>query len=378
MKTYRFGVSFTVNKMLLNRVLLVLFLSFCFTKSEDLTFKEVAFKGYSVFTEKFKLTIPSGNRLKDFLPKSIYDDIEIKNQTIPVLYKDSLADLGNLDELVIEFCHVEEIRPGAISNVPMLRKLSFKGNDIKSIEFGVFNNLKISTLDLSSNKISSIHAKAFNDMPDLLNIQLADNFIQIWNPEWFKNTPLLTRISMQNNRIEEIPAYAFKNMKGIKKYGNLDLTINFVFSHNQIKNINPKAFSGLEKINNLWLDNNLLQEFHEDLLNGIAIDDLRLNNNNIKCFDGDLDKTLKANTNHIDSNPFDCDCLEQIKEWSKKKKNVEFSFAEMDCITQRFKIKMTALEKRLKELKGMTDNTDESKKEIEDVEIFEPKTASIK
>lgn len=235
----------------------------------------------------------------------------------------------------------------------------------------------IFTLDLKSNKISSIHANAFDDMPDLFNIELADNYIQIWNPEWFKNTPSLIIISMPNNRIEELPANAFKNMKGIKKYGNLDIAINFVFSHNQIKNINLKAFSDLEKIDNLWLDNNLLQEFHEDLLNGIAIDVLRLDNNNIKYFDGNLDKTLKANANHIDYNPFDCEYLQQIKEWSKKEKMVDIFNVEMNCLDQKFQNTVTALDKRLKELtKKVTYNTDESN--IEDLEIFEPKTVSIK
>ncbi|CAH1115881.1 unnamed protein product [Psylliodes chrysocephalus] len=354
--------------MLLNRVLLVLFLSFCFTKSEDLTFKEVAFKWYSVFTEKFKVTIPSGNRLKDFLPKSNYSHIEIKKQTISVLYKDSLADLEDLEELVIEFCHVEEIRPEAISNVPMLRKLSFRGNEIRSIEFGVFNNLNISTLDLRSNHISSIHANAFDDMPDLLQIQLANNYIQIWNSEWFKNTPLLVIISMHNNRIEELPANAFKNIKGVEKDVNHNFTIHLDFSHNKIKHLDPKAFSGLEKIKNLWLDNNLLHEFHEDLLNGIVIDDLRLHDNNIKCFDADLDKTLKANTNHIDSNPFDCNCLQLIKEWSKKNKHVDVSLAELDCTDPN--LKTAAFEESKREAKKLKQEEDEVDKQFEELDIF--------
>ncbi|XP_028137946.2 phospholipase A2 inhibitor [Diabrotica virgifera virgifera] len=363
--------------MIVNKILVLLFLPFCFGKSVEVTFKDVTFKGFSVFTEKFKKKIPSGNKLADFLPpKTVYDAIEMKEQHIPVLTKGSLADLDQLDELVIEYCGVEEVESGAISNVPNLRKLSLKGNAIKSIAKDVFSHLGISTLDLSLNQISTIHPQAFDNMPDLLNIQLADNFITQWNPEWLKNTPLLTRISLQNNSIEKLPAHAFKNMVGDKKYGKIDLTINLVFSHNKISEIDPEAFADLSRINNLWLDNNVLESFDENLLSGIKVNDLRLNKNNIKCLDGNLDKILKAETNHIDSNPFDCNCLEKIKEWSNKKKNVDFTFAEMECTAQRIKVKMTALEKRLKELKGERDIP----KEVEEIEVFEtkPKNRAIK
>ncbi|XP_057658576.1 phospholipase A2 inhibitor-like [Diorhabda carinulata] len=357
-----------------SKIIFLLFLPFCFGKTIEVTFKDVTFRGYSVFTEKFKKTIPNGNKLKDFLPNSVFDAIEFKDQNIPIFYKDSLADLEDLDELVIEFCNVEDIRPGAISNADSLRKLSLKGNKIKSIEKGVFNSLGISTLDLSLNEISYIHPQALNNLPELLNINLADNLIQKWNPEWLDNTPILTRISIQNNSIDELPANSFKHMTGEKKFGKLDLTINLVFSHNKIHKIDPQAFSGLKKINNLWLDNNVLEDFDENLLNGIQVEDLRLNKNNIECFKGNLDKVLKAETNHIDSNPFDCVCLEQIKEWSQKKKNVDFSYSEMDCIAKRVRVKLTLLEKRLKELK----NEKEIPNEVEEIEVFENKPKTLK
>lgn len=204
-------------------------------------------------------------------------------------------------------------------------------------------------------------------MPKLLNIKLDDNHIQIWNPEWFKNTHSLSRISMQNNIIEELPANAFKNIRSVKKYGNP--IINFVFDTNKIKYIDPKAFSGLEKIRNLWLDNNLLEDFNENVLNGITIDSLRLNNNKIKCFKGNLAKILKANMNVIDSNPFECDCLQNIKEWSKGNKRVDIFIAELNCLTEAFNNNMANLKKILKDLNENTQKTKNGKMEIADTEF---------
>lgn len=127
--------------MLFKRFLILLCLPFCFSKSVDVTFKRVTFRGYSIFKEIYNGTITSGNRLKDFLPNFINDAVEIKYETISIIYKDSLADLGNLYELSIEFCHIEEIRPGAISNSSMLRKLSFKGKNLLIFQYYHINHI---------------------------------------------------------------------------------------------------------------------------------------------------------------------------------------------------------------------------------------------
>lgn len=105
-----------------------------FCGATDVTFKNVTFRGYNMYTEKFKKTIPSGDSLKDFLPKTLFDKIEFQDQTIPVIYENSLADLKELDELVIENCGVYEINPGSLKNVPFLRRLSLKGK-LSFIEF---------------------------------------------------------------------------------------------------------------------------------------------------------------------------------------------------------------------------------------------------
>ncbi|KAG5890955.1 hypothetical protein JTB14_026310 [Gonioctena quinquepunctata] len=340
-------------------LVIVLFLPLCLTKSADITFKNVTFRGYSVFTEKFKKTIASSHKLKESLPNSVYDKIEFEEQNIPVLYENSLSDLDELDELVIENCGVYEIRPGALKNVPLLRRLSLKGNKLEEIKNGVFDNLPLSTLDLSLNYITIISPTAFDNMRSLLNINLADNQIVAWNPSWFKNSDLLTRISLQNNSIETLPSHAFKNLKSEKKFGSVDLTINLIFSHNKIKKIDQQAFAGLVRINNLWLDNNLIEEFSGNLLKDVQIDDLRLNNNNIECFKGDLNDIFKANTTHIDSNPLECGCLEEIKEWTKKNgKNVEYFYADMECSVIRIRKKMIALKNRLEGIRNDDDDED--------------------
>lgn len=222
---------------------------------------------------------------------------------------------------------------------------------MEEIKEGVFNGLDLSVLDLSKNFITIIDDGAFSNMPSLLHINLADNKISNWKRDWFQDTPLLNRISMQNNSIELLPNGAFENLKGSKVYGKVDLRLNLVFSFNNIKSIQPEAFRGLTSIRNLWLDHNELENFDEALLDNIKIDDLRLDHNKIKCFNGSYGKVFSAKTTHIDSNPLDCNCLNSIKSYvTNNSKDVEFFFADMDCAAQRIRKKMDEVERRLKDM----------------------------
>lgn len=324
--------------------------------SQENSFNNVKIVGYSVFVKKFEQEIISSNSLSDSLPKSaIFDRIDIINQQIPILYEDAIKDIDFLDELLIENDNLKEIQPGAIKNMPQLRKLSLKNNSLVEIKAGVFNNLKISSLDLSGNKITTISSNALNDLTNLLNINLADNQISNWNSEWFYNTPLLSRISLQNNLITELNENAFKNLQGDKHYFSLPLTLNVVLSYNKITNISPNALKNIKNINNLWLDNNLLKTFDGKCIETLNVVDLRLDGNQLKCFDdGNFQKIFKANTTHLDGNPFECSCLENVIDWIKKnKKHVEMTYAKLNCDAERIKKKMVALEDRLKELKQL-------------------------
>ncbi|RZC37879.1 phospholipase A2 inhibitor-like [Asbolus verrucosus] len=346
--------------MLLKSLIIFAFLAFVTAKSDDVTFKNVAVSGYSMFTYKFNVTIENSNSLKNNLPKKVFDKIEIVGNKIPVLYENSIADIDNLDELIMNNNEILEIRRGAFKNVPLLRKLEITNNKLEQIREGVFNELNVGTLDLSKNSINTIAPGAFDNMSELLNINLGENQLKIWNKNWFANTPLLTRVSLQNNFIEEIPAEAFRNFEGEKQFGSVSLTINIILSHNKIKTIHQNAFKGLSKINNLWLDYNEIDTWNENLLTGIALKDLRLDQNKLQCLTQDFKKIFVADTTHIDGNPWDCGCLKNIEVWATEHgKNVIMAYSKITCDAERIEMKLKNLNKLLKELKK-NDNVDDT------------------
>ncbi|XP_057658575.1 leucine-rich repeat-containing protein 70-like [Diorhabda carinulata] len=308
-------------------LILVFSLIFFYTSSGnpvDVTFKNVTFRGYQMFTPKFKPTILLGNNLKDFLPKLPFDNIEFLDQKIPIIYKEAITDISQLYELDMDFCEIKEIRPGAFRNLTNLNRMSFKMNQLRRIENGVFNKLPVETIDLSFNQISYIHTKAFDDMPELFQINLGTNWLSKWNPDWFTNTPKLSVLYFRNNFIEELPAESFKNLKK-ERY----VTIDLIFNGNRISSIHRDAFEGLKQIHILSLSNNLLQNFDKNLLKNVVVKYLKLNNNSIACFD-DLDEVFKATYAYIDNNPIKCDCLKKIQTWSEKN-HKDVGVADMNC-----------------------------------------------
>ncbi|XP_018579218.1 insulin-like growth factor-binding protein complex acid labile subunit [Anoplophora glabripennis] len=306
------------------KVVLVSSLLFSLAKSTGVTFKNVTFTGYSQSIEKCKTTILHSNSLVDFLPELAFDKVEFIDQDFTVLYKDSFTSLSDLGELVLENCRIHKIESYVLDSPyhssgkdTKIKKISLKGNKIEEIYENVFTRPSFTKIDLSFNRITVIHERAFDHLPYLEFIDLGHNNIGKWNTNWFRYTPSLRMVSMENNSLEFLPDYAFKNIDG---NGRFDKYITIVLNFNKIKTTGPKAFSGLGNMYDLLLDNNQLEKIDEDLLKDVDVLHLRLNNNNIRCLDGNLDKIFTAKVTYLDSNPFDCECLNRIRKWAQKNK----------------------------------------------------------
>ncbi|CAG9856861.1 unnamed protein product [Phyllotreta striolata] len=311
--------------------LLLLQLAFIQSSSGDalVTFKNVVFHGYYKFAPKFKPTILSGDSLKDFLPSDDFDRIEIVNQNVPVLFENAICDIGNLEELIIESCNVRSVLPGAFRNLARLKRISLKVNVLSAIENGVFNHLLMHTLDLSYNRIEKIASGAFDDMPHIYHINLAHNKISEWDVNWFKRTPELSVIYFKNNELEELPGGCLRNLDSIRD-------VNLILSRNRISKINRDAFAGRKRINQLFLDNNLLRKFDKEILRDTFVNDLRLNNNSIECFvEQDLDTVFRGTNVYIEYNPLDCECREMLGKWSRKHDGKDLGINEDECFKGR-------------------------------------------
>ncbi|CAH0553771.1 unnamed protein product [Brassicogethes aeneus] len=315
--------------------------------SKEARFENVEINGYDLSKLVYSKKIEKAFSLTENLPKNYVDKLVISGN-IPVLHEGAL-NLKELDELVMENCKIREIQPGAI-NVGEMRKLSLNRNLITEIKPHVFSNLSLFVLDLSKNNINKIDSNAFNDMSNLMTLNLGWNNIDRIDSNWFRGAPELTHFTMHHNSIQEVPDKVFHYLAENRNSKQISTSLGIVLDHNKIKTVHPGAFKGLKEIEMVWLHDNLLQGLDENTWESIHLRQLTLGNNNITCFEGDLDKILSADKISVEPNPFDCACLEKLMGWSKQsKKSIDLFYADNEC-------KLKDIRRRIDNLNKAFDN----------------------
>ncbi|XP_018321471.1 slit homolog 3 protein-like [Agrilus planipennis] len=307
-------------------VLVTIFLRLC-VFCDKVSFKNVPVKATNVAKGRLEIgpvtgSLDPSNGLADA------NEITVRDQKIPILYKGAVKDLPRLYDLELIYSEIQEIEPGAFENVPRLLELKLNGNKISKIQGGILNNLNIKRLDLSFNEINAIEPNAFNDLPNLRVLLLDNNLIREWNPNWFENTPNLLMIHFSKNLLETLPAHAFKNVKGTEnvKDGWLPLENYFDFSENKIQTIDPKAFEDIKQLDILDLRRNLISELQPGVFSNLEkVNSIWLLDNKITCVSDEFLDSLPhghgiaRRAYKFDANPWNCTCLEKVQTWSKEK-----------------------------------------------------------
>ncbi|OCT85594.1 hypothetical protein XELAEV_18023763mg [Xenopus laevis] len=124
------------------------------------------------------------------------------------------------------------------------------------------------------NKIKKITAKDFSDFPTLRRIDLTGNLIEDIDDKAFEKLPLLEQLNLAENKLTRIPALPTK------------LTV-FNVNDNQIKSKGIKAnvFKKLTSLAYLYLANNQLESVPQNLPESLKI--LHLQQNNITSITDD-------------------------------------------------------------------------------------------
>lgn len=250
-----------------------------------------------------------------------------------------ISNLPLISTLKMTFCGTQEISPGAFHNVTNLATLALSDNEITHIRFGVFNSLNVTLLFLQRNEIEIIESSSFDNMPNLFRIKLNSNRISTWDSNWFKNTPRLTEILFRRNNITEIPAEAFRNIKGRHLFdGSSKIDTKIYMSKNKIHRIDPNAFQGFPEFKQLWLDRNDISQLDAKVFDpllqveGIYLGRNRISqlpdsmfpileseiinldlkgNNNITCISYNIASKVKV-TNLQSVRQVDCECIRKV------------------------------------------------------------------
>jgi len=169
---------------------------------------------------------------------------------------------------------------------PSTQVLDLRGNSIPVLPDNLFSDFGITNLQkifIQYCKIRAIEAAAFNKLTNLVELDLGENLIQEVPSEALKQTKALMRLNLSGNPIKHIRSHSFK----------LPFLLTLELSHCRIEIIMDDAFSGLESLEWLKLEDNSLTTL---------------------AGDGLFPKTLKGVEIH--NNPWNCDCqLQEFTHW---------------------------------------------------------------
>ncbi|XP_074594962.1 uncharacterized protein LOC141850283 [Brevipalpus obovatus] len=191
----------------------------------------------------------------------------------------SLEKLSTLEVLRLNYNKIESLDSGDFRGLTSLRELFLYGNQIKSIDSNAFIDTggNITRINLGHNQLSSLSSTSFIQLTNLRTLEIGENHIELITDSTFyglQSLRVLDQLDLISNSLQELPGFSFTLLSAISSL-KLD--------NNNISNIHPQAFSGLDDtLVYLYLGENKLTEIpNKALYNLTRLRELDLRGNNI-------------------------------------------------------------------------------------------------
>uniref|UniRef100_H2YIX6 LRRCT domain-containing protein n=1 Tax=Ciona savignyi TaxID=51511 RepID=H2YIX6_CIOSA len=247
----------------------------------------------------------------------------------------NLEQLVNLRKLDM---HHNDLKSFPIGLPSTLQLIYFQKNDIKYIGRNSLNGLSnLNELHLDENNITNkgLSPVAFKDATSLMELVLTNNLLTAV-PEGLPAS--LRVLRLDNNMIQHV---SINSLRPLTRLIRLDLSANAI----QQTFVEPRAFSGLIRLQTLDISSNQLAQIPKDLpdnleelllslnrieylfstssdahgsLRGLAsLSKLDLSSNMLKSVQtGTFDGLARLRTCELQNNPWQCDCyLTYLKQW---------------------------------------------------------------
>ena len=169
---------------------------------------------------------------------------------------------------------ITEIPEGLFDNMTNLTTVYLGNNYISKLPENLFkNNKKVENIELSNNKLTEIKKDDFSNLPQLQIIQMEDNNIEKIEDGAFDGDVNLQSIYAPNNELEGLPKKLFKDMK----------SLTFVdFSNNYFSEL-PECFSDATKLKKIHVRNNEMTDITKvDFSNMLDLEEINFYKNYIK------------------------------------------------------------------------------------------------
>ena len=179
-------------------------------------------------------------------------DLNLSNCTIyNINHTSVLKHLTHLKSINFSNNAISSIDNRFFANNERLEIINFKNNLLDNVGQVAFSHLQhLETFDLSYNRFSELKHD-FLTSGSLKNLYLNNNQIEFVTSTCFYRIPNLTRLILDNNKINYFESDVFKYSVNLQY-----LSVN----HNQIQLINETSFWNLTMLTNLYLKNNRITQ----------------------------------------------------------------------------------------------------------------------
>ncbi|XP_062699338.1 uncharacterized protein LOC109424268 isoform X2 [Aedes albopictus] len=229
--------------------------------------------------------------------------IKISNCTIEYISPSAFAGLDDLYSVNLTNSGIDMLHPDTFANNTKLRLLTLSGNDLSAMQSVNYNTpyteymLKapsIEELDISKCNLQDLQPTAFNELKNIIYINLAENKLRTLPEGIFDKVETIEELDLSMNSISELPKNIFnKTSLAILhlKYNLISSNLDFVtadlqkldLSYCQIRNVNGQMFKGMEGLTNLILKGNRIKKINQIAFTSLkSLRQIDLSQNNLE------------------------------------------------------------------------------------------------
>ncbi|GAB0096941.1 Hydroxyacid-oxoacid transhydrogenase [Sergentomyia squamirostris] len=207
--------------------------------------------------------------------------IKISNCTIGHIAPSAFKGLADLYSVNFTNTNLNLIHPDTFVNNTKMRLLTLAGNDLSAMQEKnspytnyMLKSSSIEELDLSRCNLKNLLPTAFNELKNIVFINLAENRLTTLPANLFERVETIEELDLSFNSIEDLPKKIFAKTALAMlhlKYNEISTSVDFVtsdlqkldLSYCKIRTINGHMFKGLEGLNSLILKGNGIRKINQ-------------------------------------------------------------------------------------------------------------------
>lgn len=206
--------------------------------------------------------------------------LKLKQNSITTLMDGAFWGLESISNLQLDYNNISNVTSSWLFGLSALRQLSLTHNRISAVQQDGWDCCKknLVKLDLTYNKLETIYSNTFRKLQHLEALLLDHNQLSRIDDGAFQDLGDLVTLEMNGNAIY----WTMEDMSGA--FSGLSKLVKLGLKMNHIKSITKQAFTGLKRLRQLYLEDNEITTIQDNSFQPLHnLRELRLNSTNLLC-----------------------------------------------------------------------------------------------